>query len=1076
MPFLAVPAIAGAIASAGIAVGATATLIANVIVFAVTTAISIGLSALSSALQGKPRNPLGALADRAQTVRQPITVRRVIYGELRVGGPITFLETEDQYNPFIKNTDSYLHILITLASHEVEEIGAIYFNDDLVPVRLGGGAERIGIGKYSGSVGIWTGNGTTAGDARLLAAMTHVTGGKWTVNHKQEGCAKIFLRLRHNPNIFPSGIPNITCLVKGKKLVDPRDGSTRYSTNPALAIRDYLTNTVYGLGDPVINDTLCIASANVCDEGVITSPREATFIAYLLLPPTGAPKGFGTFAPTRASPRNYWPNRGGTTGTHKYAYTFYDSTGETLASPLLVLVVQGAPAGGLQLTFKMGPEGTVGRKLYRTVANGSQLKLLATIADNSTTTYGDLVLDANLGANVPTTSKVKVRDDIRITAGLKHDLGQLTTGLAITLSSTGTLPAPLLPAVDYFVIRSINQTFYLATTKANALANIFIDITTVGDGEHKMETAEETRYSCEGTIETDVAPREAISGLLTAMMGKAIHQGGQWNIYPGSYFAPTVELTADDLDGEIDATFMQTQRESFNGVKGVYINKLDFYQPTDFPPVVNETYLAEDQGVRVWQDLNLGFTLSGSMAQRIAKIELEKTRQQIVIKLKCKLTAFRILAGEVFTFTYERYGWARKPFEIQEWRLTVRQGKSPTIGVDIIARETASGIYDWKVGEETFVDLAPNATLPDPFNINPPGEPEITEEIYETSGSAGVKSRAVVSWDGSSTGLVKSYQLEFKGSNETGFNILTDIQGRSYFINDLEAGFYDFRIKAYSSLGVSSGYTDIVRAEMIGLSAPPDALTNFTVAPSNGLALVTWALHHELDVRIGGEIIIRHTSKESGAVWEDGRQVGLATGDAVNALVPLVTGTYMGRVKDSTGNISAGIASFVATEGLVTGFNVAFTSRQAPGFAGVKTNVALADAKLSIDDTSSLIGTYEFNEGANNYIDMAAIVTRRFESDINLLNFVNSDFLDSRGLIDTWADLDGGQVDGGQVILYASITGDNPSRSPEWSPWIPFTVADFTCRAVKFKLELITDEGENNVAVSLATVHVKTPT
>lgn len=46
-----------------------------------------------------------------------------------------------------------------------------------------------------------------------------------------------------------------------------------------------------------------------------------------------------------------------------------------------------------------GPTGTTSRKVYRTVANGSALKLLTTIADNSTTSYADNTADGSLGAD-----------------------------------------------------------------------------------------------------------------------------------------------------------------------------------------------------------------------------------------------------------------------------------------------------------------------------------------------------------------------------------------------------------------------------------------------------------------------------------------------------------------------------------------------------------------------------------------------------------------------------------------------------------------------------------------------------
>ena len=46
--------------------------------------------------------------------------------------------------------------------------------------------------------------------------------------------------------------------------------------------------------------------------------------------------------------------------------------------------------------------GVASRKIYRTVAGGTTFKLVATISDNTTTTYNDNIADANLGATAPT--------------------------------------------------------------------------------------------------------------------------------------------------------------------------------------------------------------------------------------------------------------------------------------------------------------------------------------------------------------------------------------------------------------------------------------------------------------------------------------------------------------------------------------------------------------------------------------------------------------------------------------------------------------------------------------------------
>ena len=65
-----------------------------------------------------------------------------------------------------------------------------------------------------------------------------------------------------------------------------------------------------------------------------------------------------------------------------------------------------------------GPPGVLYRHLYRTAANDATLKLLATIADNVTTTYHDAAADAALGALVPSSD----------TSGLTQPTGVVLPG------------------------------------------------------------------------------------------------------------------------------------------------------------------------------------------------------------------------------------------------------------------------------------------------------------------------------------------------------------------------------------------------------------------------------------------------------------------------------------------------------------------------------------------------------------------------------------------------------------------------------------------------------------------------
>lgn len=93
-------------------------------------------------------------------------------------------------------------------------------------------------------------------------------------------------------------------------------------------------------------------------------------------------------------------------GGYQYALTFLTPGGETPASPLLNV---SATSGNQQVNLSnipLGPPTTAtpgvaansvsGRNLYRSQAGGSQLFLMATLADNTTTSYSDSAADSSL--------------------------------------------------------------------------------------------------------------------------------------------------------------------------------------------------------------------------------------------------------------------------------------------------------------------------------------------------------------------------------------------------------------------------------------------------------------------------------------------------------------------------------------------------------------------------------------------------------------------------------------------------------------------------------------------------------
>ena len=219
--------------------------------------------------------------DRLITVRSAVEPRRIVYGQVMVSGPLVYAESTS--DGAVDN--NVLHLVIPLAGHEVQEIGDIYFNDEVVPFASTGEGyyDQPTSGRFIGYAAVvrHLGGADQAADASLLNA----TNGIWTSAHRLRGVAYVYIVLVYDPSIYPSGVPNIKCVVKGKKVRDPRVGGSptysAWSNNWALCVRDYIAST-YGLGcsDAEIDDTAVIAAANICDEQVALDATPTYQVRY----------------------------------------------------------------------------------------------------------------------------------------------------------------------------------------------------------------------------------------------------------------------------------------------------------------------------------------------------------------------------------------------------------------------------------------------------------------------------------------------------------------------------------------------------------------------------------------------------------------------------------------------------------------------------------------------------------------------------------------------------------------------------------------------------------------------------
>lgn len=107
--------------------------------------------------------------------------------------------------------------------------------------------------------------GTAAGerDPDLEVA----SGGEWTSAHLGKGIARIHVTLQWDEDYFPGGMPDISAIVKGKKVYDPRSEETTWSDNPALCIADYQTSDLgWNMPSADVDWDSVAEAADDCDE------------------------------------------------------------------------------------------------------------------------------------------------------------------------------------------------------------------------------------------------------------------------------------------------------------------------------------------------------------------------------------------------------------------------------------------------------------------------------------------------------------------------------------------------------------------------------------------------------------------------------------------------------------------------------------------------------------------------------------------------------------------------------------------------------------------------------------------
>lgn len=226
------------------------------------------------------------------------------------------------------------------------------------------------------------------------------------------------------------------------------------------------------------------------------------------------PPGSGAILSTQAG-------SGLSIGTYQYAVTLLSQGGETPPSPISTITTTSGntrinltsiPLGAAQPTIAgIATNTVIGRNIYRTLVGGSTLFLLATIPDNSTTTYLDSAPDSTLN-NMPSpptlnTSGVMYWPPLERSFSEYSNLFDSTAALAAggnlgTMGAVGSAAGPTgtqaptftlllnsvnLPKDNTLILRVFYATKHQLDTSGSTIPDVHHDVIALGACAYAME-------------------------------------------------------------------------------------------------------------------------------------------------------------------------------------------------------------------------------------------------------------------------------------------------------------------------------------------------------------------------------------------------------------------------------------------------------------------------------------------------------------------------------------------------------------------------------------------------------------
>lgn len=400
------------------------------------------------------------------------------------------------------------------------------------------------------------------------------------------------------------------------------------------------------------------------------------------------------------------------------------------------------------------------------------------------------------------------------------------------------------------------------------------------------------------------------------------------------------------------------------------------------------------------------------------------------------------------------------------------------------------------------------------LNVPPETPTDLTsvELFYVLNGR--VATKLSLTWKG--VRGVNEYRIRWR--EEFGNWTEVKVYGPLYEIEDVVDLTYQVEVYAISATQVLSSAPAELSVAVLGVTAPPANVTGVSLVPINeSTAIIQWDLATDLDVLVGGEVLLRHDPRQlPTAEWATSNAiVQAAAGNQTQKQVPLLEGTYFIAFRDQSGVRSVtpvGIPAVLPTPQPRLLVKTWAEENESPPFAGIGTDMYYTSeyAGLVLDYNPSLSGgvantnyaTLDTTQGgiaSTNYTaldtlsgsnaagdgfstDIKPSGEYQYETtldlgqvyDINVQRRVISFpivfgtlFDDVPGLLDSSpGDFDGSDLDQVNAVTYVRVTDDDPAGTPTYGEWNEYANAIVRGRGIQLKVEAATRSPQVSIVIS----------